>query len=301
MSRVVWITGAAGFTGRHLTAYLHTLPDRPRIVGLDLQPASSPHLDAAHAIDLADGAAVRALAAQEPPAIVIHLAGLLPPASDGEMWRVNVGGTASLLHALRAAAAPIARFVGIGSAAEYSREARSPIDEEAPCAGASAYGTTKVAQTLLSMHLGAAFGFDVSIARPFNLIGPGLPARLVAAALLRQFLDAPDGVIRVGNTHTARDFVDVRDVVRAYWLLATSPNAAGVFNVCSGVPTTIEQLLRLLGDITRRSTTIAVDPERVRPDDPVEVYGNPARLRRATGWQPAISLERSLHDMMVHT
>ena len=300
MSVVVWITGAAGFTGRHLTAFLRTLPDRPRIVGLDVQPIASPDVDAAHAIDLADTAAVRRLGRMEPPAIVIHLAGLLPPAADGEMWRVNVGGTANLLHALHAAEAPVARFVGIGSAAEYSREVHSPVDENAPCAGASIYGMTKLAQTLLSQHLGTTFGIEVAIARPFNLIGPGLPARFVAGSLLRQFLDAADGIVRVGNTHTARDFVDVRDVVRAFWLLAATPNVSGVFNVCSGIPTTIEQLLRLLGDITRRSITITVDPERVRPDDPLEVYGNPARLRGATGWQPAISLEQSLHDMMVH-
>ena len=298
MNHVVWITGAAGFTGRHLTAFLHSLPDRPRLIGLDVRAATVPQLDALRVIDLADTAAVRALAAEHPPTVVIHLAGLLPPAGEAEMWRANVGATASLLHALHAARTPIARFVSIGSAAEYSRDAASPLREDAPCAGASGYGVTKVAQTLLCQHLGSAFDIPVATARPFNLIGPGLPDRFVAASLLRQFVTAGDEPVRVGNTHTARDFVDVRDVVRAYWLLATIPGATGVFNVCSGTPTSVERLVQLLREVSRRSTRVETDPTRVRPDDPVKVYGDPARLHDATGWRPEISLERSLRDML---
>ena len=299
MTEVVWITGAAGFTGRHLIAFLHALPDPPRLIGLDVRPATLPALEALHVVDLADAAAVRALAAQQPPRVVIHLAGLLPPAAEPEMWRANVGGTAGLLHGLHAAGVRLERFVSVGSAAEYSRDAASPLSEDAPCAGASVYGITKVAQTLLSRHLGAAFGYPVAVARPFNLIGPGLPERFVAGSLLRQFADAESGTVRVGNTHTARDFVDVRDVVRAFWLLGTHREATGVFNVCSGRATSVAELLQLLGRITQRPARADVDPARVRTDDPVAVYGNPARLHDTTGWQPLIPLERSLRDMLV--
>jgi GDP-4-dehydro-6-deoxy-D-mannose reductase len=298
MTEVLWITGVSGFTGRHLTAFLHSLPDRPRLIGLDVQAAAMPQLEALHVVDLADSAAVRSLALARPPHRVIHLAGLMPPAAPADLWRANVGGTAGLLHGLHDAGVPLARFVSIGSAAEYSRDAPSPLAEDAPCAGASVYGTTKVAQSLLCRHLGAEFAVPTAIARPFNLIGPGLPDRLVAGSLLRQFVDAGAGAIRVGNTHTARDFVDVRDVVRAYWLLATVDGATGTFNVCSGRPTSIEHLVHVLREITGSATRIETDPDRVRPDDPVQVYGDPSRLRDVTGWRPEIPLERSLRDML---
>jgi GDP-4-dehydro-6-deoxy-D-mannose reductase len=298
MKEALWITGACGFTGRHLAAVLSTIPDRPRLVGLDVRTAALPHLDALHAIDIGDSAAVCALALSDPPSRVIHLAGLMPPALEGEMWRANVAGTAALLHGLHAARIEVRRVVGIGSAAEYSRGAPNPLHEDAPCAGASPYGVTKLAQTLLSRHLGTQFGFPVVVARPFNLIGPGLSGHLVAGSLVRQFLAAGPGAVRVGNTHTARDFVDVRDAVRAYWLLATHEGAGGVFNVCSGTPTTIDRLMQVLRDVSGRDTRVETDPERVRPDDPIEVYGSPARLRDLTGWQPEIPLERSLRDML---
>ena len=298
MNEAVWITGAAGFTGRHLIAFLHALPDRPTLIGLDVQSTTVPGLDALHTLDLGDSSAVRTLACQRPPAVVIHLAGLLPPAGDADMWRVNVGGTAALLHGLHDAGVRTTRIVGVGSAAEYSRDASSPLREDAPCAGASPYGITKVAQTQMCRHLGDAFGFSVAVARPFNLIGPGLPARFVAGALVRQFTDSADGVVRVGNTHTARDFIDVRDAVRAYWMLAAEEGASGVFNVCSGTPTSVADLLQLLGTVTGRAGRAEIDPARVRADDPVAVYGDPGRLREATGWRPLIPLEQSLRDML---
>jgi GDP-4-dehydro-6-deoxy-D-mannose reductase len=151
---------------------------------------------------------------------------------------------------------------------------------------------------LIARHLGSLFGFAVDVARPFNLIGPGLPDHLVAGSLVRQFVEAGSGPVRVGNTHTARDFVDVRDAVRAYWQLAAREGEGGIFNVCSGTPTTIGSLMQLLQQVAGRETRVETDPGRVRGDDPVEVFGAPEKLHAATGWKPAIPLARSLRDML---
>lgn len=301
MTEILWVTGVSGFSGRHLVRFVRSLPDAPRVVGLDVRPARECDADALHVVDLSDAAAVEALASPAPPRWVIHLAGLMPPAPDGEMWRANVGGTAGLLVGLRRAGARDTRIVSIGSAAEYSLTAPGPVREDAPTGSASPYGTTKLAQTLMCLHLGVESGFRPVVARPFNLIGPGLSPRLVAGSLVKQFVEAGDrGTIRAGNTHTARDFVDVRDAVRAYWLLATSDRAAGIYNVCSGRPTRIEHLFDLLSRITGQSPRIERDPTRVRSGDPVEVFGDPTRLREATGWNPEIALEASLRDMLEH-
>jgi len=299
MTPTLWITGAAGFSGRCLSAYLRTLPHTPRLVGLDVQENAALGLDAFHALDLADADAVSRLAAVEPPRWIIHLAGLMPPAPEEAMWRANVGGTVGLVAGLRRAAVRPLRIVSIGSAAEYAPGLCSPIDEDAPTGGGSAYGNTKAAQSLVTLQMAAQSGCSGVVARTFNLLGPGLSGHLVAGSLVRQFVHADgDRPIRVGNTHTSRDFVDVRDAVRAYWLLAVNETANGIYNVCSGRSVSIGELLESLVKASGRAPAIENDPTLVRPSDPLEVVGDPCRLLQATGWRCEIPLEQSLRDMV---
>ena len=299
MRPTLWITGASGCSGRFLAAHVRSLPDPPRVVGLDVREGPAPDLDALHILDLGQAAAVEQLAAVEPPRWVIHLAGLMPPAPDEMMWRANVGGTVGLLLGLRQAGCRGIRIVSIGSAAEYSPGSTGPIPESAPTGGASSYGNTKVVQSLVSREMAASAGYSAVVARTFNLIGPLLSPTLVASTLVRQFAAAgPEATIRVGNTHTARDFVDVRDAVRAYWQLALSDRVDGVYNVCSGCAVSIGHLLQLLMQVGGRTLPVESDPARVRASDPAEVCGDPSRLRQATGWQPAIPIEQSLRDML---
>jgi GDP-4-dehydro-6-deoxy-D-mannose reductase len=137
----------------------------------------------------------------------------------------------------------------------------------------------------------------VLIARTFNLVGPGLPPHLIAGALVHQFLAAAEE-IRVGNIHTARDFIDVRDAVRAYWLLVRRGQPGGIYNVSSGIPVSVREVLDVLSRVSGRSPCIRIDPSRVRVNDPVSVYGDSTRLREATQWAPTISLEQTLRDML---
>ncbi len=173
MTGVLWITGVSGFTGRHLVRFLRQSGASVRIIGVDIDVGAAADLDAAHAIDLTDAEAVAALAGREPPDWVIHLAGLMPPAAESEMWRANVGGTVGLLLGLREGSRRL-RIVSVGSAAEYAPRAPSPLTETAPCGGASSYGNTKLVQSLTCLWLAAECRVDALVARTFNLIGPGL-------------------------------------------------------------------------------------------------------------------------------
>ncbi len=296
MTGVLWITGVSGFTGRHLVRFLRQSGASVRIIGVDIDVSAVADLDAAHAIDLTNTEAVAALAGREPPNWVIHLAGLMPPAAESEMWRVNVGGTVGLLLGLREGSRRL-RIVSIGSAGEYAPSAPSPLTETAPCGGASLYGNTKLAQSLTCLRLGAECRLDVLIARTFNLVGPGLPPHLLAGALVHQFLAAAEEV-HVGNLHTARDFIDVRDAVRAYWLLVRQGESGGIYNVSSGIPVSVREMLDILSRVSGRPLRIRIDPSRVRASDPVSVFGDSNRLREATQWVPTISLEQSLRDML---
>jgi GDP-4-dehydro-6-deoxy-D-mannose reductase len=159
------------------------------------------------------------------------------------------------------------------------------------------YGNTKLVQSLTCLWLGAECHLDVLIARTFNLVGPGLPPRLIAGALVHQFLAAAEEV-HVGNLHAARDFIDVRDAVRAYWLLVRQGQSGGIYNVSSGIPVSVRDMLDMLSRVSGRSPRIRIDPSRVRANDPVSVFGDSSRLREATQWVPTISLEQSLRDML---
>jgi GDP-4-dehydro-6-deoxy-D-mannose reductase len=299
MNDTLWVTGVSGFTGTHLVNVLRRARTPVRLVGLDLHAGPSLDLDACRTLDLADADAVARAAAEDAPRWVIHLAGMMPPASEADMWRVNVGGTVGLMLGLRAAGALATKIVNVGSAAEYAHHARSPLSEGAACGGASAYGNSKLAQSLTCLRLAADNGMHVTVARPFNLIGPGLPTRLIAGSLVHQF--RAGSVMHIGNRHTARDFVDVRDAVRAYWLLAEHGEPGGIYNISTDTPVRIDELIETLASVGGRTPQVNVDESRVRAHDQLCVFGNSQRLRSATGWRPELSLETSLRDMLEQT
>jgi len=295
----LWITGAGGFTGRHLVAVLHDGPDRPRLVGLDHVPTRLSGLDACLPLDVTRVDDVAAAARQEPPKWVIHLAGALPPAGEAEMWHVQVNGTVALLRGLAEAGCRDARVVSVGSAAEYLPGAVPPLTETSPCGGSSPYGRCKWAQTLAALGVGRELGTEIMVVRPFNLLGPGQSANLVAGRLCRLLADvAADGEITAGNTRSARDFLDVRDAAAACWLVARHGKAGAVYNVCTGRATTIDHLIALLCELTGKSPRILTDPAHLRDADVDVSFGDHTRLSEATGWQPRIPLRDSLAAML---
>ena len=177
------------------------------------------------------------------------------------------------------------RIVCIGSAAEYARDARNPISEEAPCGGASAYGNSKLAQSLACLRLAADAGLMYAGRPPLQSDWPRAihePGRGIVDP--ESASTAPS--IQVGNTHTARDFIDVRDAARAYWLLALSGRIGEIYNVCSGAAVRITDLLTLLSRITGHTPRIETDYARIRPDDASVVVGDSVKLRSATRWRP---------------
>ena len=139
-------------------------------------------------------------------------------------------------------------------------------------------------------------------ARSFNHMGPGQSSDFAGSAFARQIAEIEAGlrppVVRVGNLDAERDFTDVRDVVRAYWLLALRGEPGCAYNVGSGVPHSARWLLETLLGFTEAEVNIEPDPARMRPSDIPRTYCNSARLRAATGWQPEIPLEKSLFDML---
>jgi len=299
MTDVAWITGAGGFTGRTMARYLAALPDRPRLVALDLSADGPAEADACFAVDLKDVDQVADLARRHPPRWVVHLAGAMPPVPETALWQGNVGATAGLLTGLMRVDLTGVRLLSIGSAAEYRLDGDAPIDEACPTLPASPYGRTKWVQSSLVLANATAPPLQGMVARPFNLIGPGLGERHVIGAICRQVaaMDSP-GELVLGNTASARDFIDVRDAVVAYWAIVRDGRPGRVYNVCSGEAVSVGQIVNQVAELLDRKLTVRSDPGRNRPSDPPRVVGDATRLRTELGWQPAVSLRQSLEDML---
>lgn len=304
MGARVLVTGAAGFAGSHLVEHLtgtgyavtgwrHTGGRQP-----------PPGIPAAwESVDLLDPGGVARAMVSARPSLVFHCAGRAQTAGAhdtvGATFEVNVRGTLNLLSAIERHA-PGTRVLVTSSALVY-RPSPEPLDERSPIGPSGPYAISKLAQDMLATRAAAA-GLDVVVARPFNHIGPRQTADFVASSVARQIALIERGavppVLHVGNLSAARDFTDVRDVVAAYARLGQAGKAGECYNVCSEHATPVEAIVRALVAQSRVPIEITVDPERFKPVDLPLVVGSAAKLRRATGWAPAIPLERTLDDLL---
>ena len=212
-------------------------------------------------------------------------------------------GIVHLLDAVRSLGLRPAVLV-VGSAEEYGpvRPEDMPIREETPLRPASPYAVSKVAQGALALLYGPAGGLRVVLTRTFHHTGPGRGEAFAESSFARQIAEIEAGrrepVLRVGNLDAVRDFADVRDVVRAYWMLLEKGEGGRAYNVCSGRGRRIRELLDILLAASVARVEVRTDPDRLRPSDVPAQVGDPARLRSATGWEPTIPLERSLQDLL---
>lgn len=299
------ITGVGGFVGPHLVAALRHERGRA-LFGLCRHPCDGEGYTPVVA-DLLDREAVARAVAEIAPTHVFHLAAQshVPTSHDdaGATLTNNIGGQVNLLDACRALPRP-PRVLIAGSAEEYglAREEEMPLGEDQPFRPTSPYAVSKVAQDLLGWQYFVSYGLPVVRVRPFPHIGPGQGDRFALASFARQIAEIEAGwrppVVRVGNLDARRDFLDVRDVVRAYHLALTRGEPGAVYNVGGGVAVRLRDALDLLLGFLPARIDVATDPARLRPSDvPLLVADNRA-LREATGWSPTIPFEQSLRDIL---
>jgi len=306
----VLVTGAGGFVGGHLVAYLQAEQPEAQVFGLLLPRGgsswgSSAGMTALEA-DLDDPVATAAAVEAVRPDRIVHLAGQSSPQHSwldpGGTLRTNVMGIVHVLDGARRAGLRPAVLV-VGSAEEYGNAPAEelPLRETTPLRPGSPYAVSKAAQAAIAALYGPAGGMKIVVTRTFHHTGPGRGEAFAESSFARQVAEIEAGLrpaqLSVGNLDAVRDFTDVRDVVRAYWLLLER-GEAGVYNVCSGRGRRIRELLDLLLAASATHVEVRVDPERLRASDvPVQV-GDPSRLRAATGWEPRIPLAETLRDLL---
>lgn len=307
----VLITGAGGFAGGHLADHLAAATDwrtwgtvHPHAAGARATAAASPPVVP---VDLLDQDAVRRVLDDLAPDLVFHLAGqTFVPAAWRDPWatfEANVRMQLNLLTALVDAGRPI-RMVAVTSNEVYGAgpaDRGRRCDETAPLAPLNPYAVSKAAQDLLAGQYAASHGLDVVRVRPFTHIGPGQSDRFVSASFARQVAEVEAGLraeIRVGNLDAARDFTDVRDIVRGYRLAAERGERGAVYNLGSGTARPIGALLDALRAAARVDVPVVVDPALLRPADAGRATCDASLAERALGWRPAIPWEETLGDIL---
>jgi len=310
VTETVLITGIGGFVGQHLASYLReqgvnvcgTL--RP---GRDFPPAgdlaSKVRL---YPMDVRRAAAVRRVIDDARPDYIFHLAAV---SSVFQSWRqpasvmrTNAIGAINILEAVRAGGRQ-PRLQMAGSSEEYGMVAPGdlPVTEDTPLMPLSPYAVSKVAQDRLAYQYFRSFDLPVVVTRAFNTTGPGRPPTYVLSRFAREIVRVERGgkpVIGVGNLAARRDFLDVRDLVRAYWEVIRRGVPGEAYNVCSGVARSIREALDMLLALTTARIEIRENPALMRPADIPVMQGDAAKFRACTGWQPEIQFEQTLKDLL---
>ena len=306
------ITGITGFAGSFLAEYCLArsgvevtglVRDRARL-GHAASFAVRIHLAQA---DLRDAAAVDRAIAETQPEVVFHLAGqAFVPQAFADPVGTLLDNAVGQLHVIQALLrhAPQARLLSVGSATEYGpvRPEENPISEAVPLRPTDPYAVSKVTQDLQAYQYFVSHRLQAVRVRPFNHIGPRQNEAFVASRFAREIarieagLEAPE--LRVGDLSAVRDFTDVRDMVRAYFLATTQGEPGMVYNIGSGQGRRVEEILAVLAGFSRVHFAVRQDPDLLRPSDVPAMVCDASRLHAKCGWEPQIPLERTLRDLL---
>jgi GDP-4-dehydro-6-deoxy-D-mannose reductase len=292
----VLVTGADGFVGTHL---VRTLRARGEVVDACGGPGGPAELE----ITSLPAVQARVIASQ--PDAIIHLAGLSSVARSHEQvattLSVNVLGAANLFEAVKRHA-PRARVLLIGSGEAYGAvpEGRRAREIE-PLQPLSPYAASKVAAEILARQMVLAYGLQIVLVRPFNHLGAGQAPAFIVPSLARQLLDVTNGraepMVAVGDLSPVRDFSHVLDVIEGYLVLLERGVPGEIYNVCSGEPRRIRDLLDELQQLLGTRAEVRVDAHRLRPVEIPWLVGDPGKVE-ALGWRRRRTVRDALQDVL---
>lgn len=292
-SERILVTGAGGFTGKHLCALLRQ--HGHRVVGLTEHAAADAEEVQAN---LLDRASMRAAIGAVAPDRVVHLAAIAFPghARVDEIYRTNLEGSLMLLEVLAELGHGRSGVLLASTATVYGAVDSAAIAETSTPNPGSHYAVSKLAMEQMARLF--AGRLPITIVRPFNYTGPGQREPYLVPKIVRHFAEGAS-VIELGNVDVTRDFLDVRTVVEMYARIVGTPATAGqTVNICSGTGRTIRSIVTALESITGHAMEIRVNPQFVRAGEPQQMVGSIARLHALIGEPLAIPFETTLRDML---
>lgn len=309
----VLITGITGFAGSHLADYLLAEHTEVEIFGIQRWRSRTENIEhlagkiELREADLRDYTSIHRVLDEVRPDAIFHLAAqsFVPTSwrAPAETLSTNIIGQTYIFEAVRALQLdPTIQIAG--SSEEYGLVLPDevPIKETNPLRPLSPYAVSKVAQDLLAYQYFESYGLKTVRTRGFNHTGPRRGDVFVTSNFAKQIAsieaELQEPVIRVGNLESVRDFTDVRDTVRAYWLAVEKGRPGEVYNIASGREITIRQLLDKLVELSRTRVEVEIDPDRLRPSDVEVLIGDASKFHADTGWEPTIPLEQTLEDLL---
>lgn len=310
------ITGASGFVAGHFIDYLYNNDIDCEVLGLDI---GTPKIDLGkyadkinirfQIADLMDKESVRTVLQEFRPDYVLHLAAFSSVAYSwkhpSECFTNNSTIFLNLVDVIREID-PACRVLSVGSSEEYGNVSESdlPLKESRRIDPVSPYAVARVSQEMMSKVYVKAFDMNIIMTRSFNHIGPRQDDRFVVPSFIKRIIDIKkegktEGEIETGDTTIIRDFVDVRDVVRAYFLLLENGTPGEIYNICSGKALALSEIIDDIAGEVGVSVTTRVNPEFVRPDDNRKIVGCADKLEAELGWKPEIDIRDTIRDMIV--
>jgi GDP-4-dehydro-6-deoxy-D-mannose reductase len=306
----ILITGGTGFVGTHLIRFLKSTEARLFVVShreADPTAAASREPGAEYCkADIRNEEEIRSLVCAVNPNQIYHLASI---SSVPESWRdprntfeVNVIGSYNLFQAAMRLDSP-PRILNVSTSQVYAQSATA-LTENSPLHPDNPYAATKAMSELLQVQFYKLGIGGIVTARAFNHSGPGQLPAFVLSSFAKQLAEMERGlcppVLKVGNIQVIRDFMDVRDVVKAYCGLLQKGVIGEIYNVCSGRGYVLADLVNELMKICAVPVKIEIDPSRFRPSELPTIVGDASRLRGATGWKPQIPMQDTLKDLLAY-
>lgn len=309
----ILITGVSGFVAKHFLDFLEENQLKVQVLGLDILDTNLysdfSYVDFQYKrIDLLDQGEIENILFLFRPNYILHLASYSSVAFSWKnpilSFQNNVNIFLNLLEVIRKYSLKT-RILSIGSSEEYGNINTDdiPLKETARLDPLSPYAVARVSQEMLSKLYSKSYGLDIVMTRSFNHIGPGQSDIFVVSSFVRRILEEKSNGIKkiqllVGNLDIVRDFLDVRDVVRAYYILLHKGINGEVYNVCSGKAVRLSDVVEMTANLLEVEVTPLVDTTLIRPNDNMLIVGDNSKLVNDTGWRPKISLQESIHDII---
>ncbi len=308
------ITGFGGFVSRHFLDLLNIAEPGSVVLGIDkhapdIAPQDYPGLDITFKhVDLLDKKMVEETLLAFQPEYILHLASV---SSVAQSWQTPLDSFVNNTNIFLNVAEQVrvnkiaCRILSVGSSEEYGEveESRLPLTEEHTLKPVSPYAVARVSQEMLSKIYAEGFGQDIVITRSFNHIGPGQKDSFVISSFAKQLVQlsktkGTNNTLVTGNLAVIRDFLDVRDVVKAYYLLLKKGTSGEVYNICSGNGISLKDIISKMSGLLNIHIEVKADPSLMRPNENKKITGSYQKIKTALGWQPEISLEKSLTDII---